>query len=127
MDNKIFVAMLQNISLEEKVSGVSSTLIPSTRQAKIIERGPQVVFSFHKSGQHKSEQNVSLLREELLRELDQVANLEDKKKKIDRHIESLHKYNEIKDTAQEILGKLAELKGATTKDMYELFDLKLTD
>jgi hypothetical protein len=43
------------------------------------------------------------------------------------HIDMLHQYNEIKDTGQTLLGKLAELKGTTTKAMYEEFGLSLDD
>lgn len=46
---------------------------------------------------------------------------------IDRHIRALHEYNELKDIAQFLLGKLAQLEGVCTKDMYERFGLKFTD
>lgn len=41
------------------------------------------------------------------------------------HIDALHEYNEIKDVGQMLLGKIAELEGTTTTDLYERFGLDL--
>ncbi|KAG0017522.1 swi5-like zinc finger protein [Podila clonocystis] len=46
---------------------------------------------------------------------------------IDRHIQQLHEYNEIKDVGQVILGKCAELEGTTIKKQYENYGLDPTD
>ncbi|KAG0241825.1 Swi5-domain-containing protein [Mortierella sp. GBAus27b] len=46
---------------------------------------------------------------------------------IDKHIRELHRYNEIKDAGQIILGKLAELEGTTIKKQYEIFGLDQDD
>ncbi|KAF9354735.1 swi5-like zinc finger protein [Mortierella sp. AD094] len=46
---------------------------------------------------------------------------------IGRHIKQLHRYNEIKDAGQIILGKCAELDGSTIKKQYELYGLDLED
>lgn len=43
------------------------------------------------------------------------------------HIQKLHEYNEIKDTGQILLGKIAEFEGVTTSSLYERFDLSLDD
>jgi chromosome segregation ATPase len=42
-------------------------------------------------------------------------------------IEDLHRYNDLKDAAQNIFGRLAELEGTTTKEMYRRYDLELED
>jgi len=39
----------------------------------------------------------------------------------------LHRYNELKDAGQILLGKLAELESTTTKDEYQKYDLNLED
>lgn len=44
-----------------------------------------------------------------------------------QHIRELHNYNEIKDTCQTLMGKLAELEGCVTKEMYPRYDLELED
>ncbi|XP_077334863.1 DNA repair protein SWI5 homolog, partial [Lithobates pipiens] len=46
---------------------------------------------------------------------------------LDKHISLLHEYNELKDTGQMLLGRLAILRGITTKDLYSEFGLDLED
>ncbi|KAF9562416.1 swi5-like zinc finger protein [Mortierella alpina] len=46
---------------------------------------------------------------------------------IDRHIKELHRYNEIKDAGQIILGKCAEIEGTTIKEQYEKYGLDVED
>ncbi|KAJ2455205.1 swi5-like zinc finger protein [Coemansia sp. RSA 2336] len=45
----------------------------------------------------------------------------------DQHIDRLHRYNDIKDAAQKLFGKLAELKGKTVKEIYEEYQVDLDD
>lgn len=46
---------------------------------------------------------------------------------MDHHIKCLHRYNEMKDIAQMLFGKLAEIRGVRTRDIYADFDLELDD
>lgn len=46
---------------------------------------------------------------------------------LQQHIDMLHEYNEIKDVAQMVIGKLAEHRGTTTKELYPEFNLELDD
>ncbi|XP_060056248.1 DNA repair protein SWI5 homolog isoform X1 [Erinaceus europaeus] len=46
---------------------------------------------------------------------------------LDDHINQLHEYNDIKDVGQMLLGKLAVIRGVTTKDLYAEFDLDMSD
>jgi len=43
------------------------------------------------------------------------------------YVDRLHKYNEIKDVAQSVIGRIAEKEGTTTRNLYERFDLDLDD
>ena len=43
------------------------------------------------------------------------------------YMETLHRYNEAKDKAQALIGRLAQLSGITTKDLYPKFDLSFDD
>ncbi|XP_066294683.1 DNA repair protein SWI5 homolog [Branchiostoma lanceolatum] len=42
-------------------------------------------------------------------------------------IQVLHRYNEMKDIGQMLLGRLATLEGVTTREMYQKFELNLED
>ena len=43
------------------------------------------------------------------------------------YMETLHRYNEAKDTAQALIGRLAQLTGTTTKELYPSFNLSIDD
>ncbi|KAJ2193929.1 swi5-like zinc finger protein [Coemansia sp. RSA 522] len=45
----------------------------------------------------------------------------------DENIDRLHRYNDTKDAAQILFGKLAELKGKTIKEIYAEYDIDLDD
>ncbi|KAL1288511.1 SWI5 [Ovibos moschatus] len=57
---------------------------------------------------------------QLLSEGYSVDELED-------HISQLHEYNDIKDAAQMLLGRLAVIRGVTTRELYPEFGLDMND
>ncbi|XP_057169360.1 DNA repair protein SWI5 homolog [Ursus arctos] len=46
---------------------------------------------------------------------------------LEDHISQLHEYNDIKDVGQVLLGKLAVIRGVTTKELYPEFGLDMND
>lgn len=46
---------------------------------------------------------------------------------IQNHMKLLHEYNEIKDIGQVLIGKMAELKGTTSREIYSEYSLNLND
>lgn len=59
-----------------------------------------------------------------------IANeldLKDVQKEIESFIKKLNKYNQAKDIAQSLMGKIAELKGVTIKDVHAEMEMPLND
>lgn len=44
---------------------------------------------------------------------------------LDRQIDLLHRYNDVKDAAQMVMGRLAELEGVTVKSLHGKYDAPL--
>ncbi|KAG8723072.1 hypothetical protein FRC12_024543 [Ceratobasidium sp. 428] len=68
--------------------------------------------------------------EVLQREIEILQNLlgdEDPREIEARHIKLLHMYNESKDAAQAILGRLASIKQTTSSSLHEEYSLPLRD
>uniref|UniRef100_M3ZH50 DNA repair protein SWI5 homolog n=2 Tax=Xiphophorus TaxID=8082 RepID=M3ZH50_XIPMA len=60
----------------------------------------------------------------------EIAQLEEegcRVEELDQHIDKLHEYNDIKDIGQSLLGRIAALRGTTTRDLYAHFGLELDD
>ncbi|XP_021519104.2 DNA repair protein SWI5 homolog, partial [Meriones unguiculatus] len=72
-------------------------------------------------------QKLKEKRDMLDREITQLVSEGYRVIELEEHISLLHEYNDVKDVAQMLLGKLAVTRGVTTKDLYPDFDLDLND
>ncbi|KAM8827442.1 DNA repair protein SWI5 homolog [Spinachia spinachia] len=65
------------------------------------------------------------------RQLDaEIAQLEAegcRVEELEHHIDMLHEYNDIKDIGQTLLGRIAAVRGTTTRDLYTHFGMELDD
>jgi hypothetical protein len=58
---------------------------------------------------------------------DSISSVTDGEKAMKEHIQELHDYNDLKDAGQALLGRLAEIEGITTRDMYKRYNLETDD
>eukprot|EP00730_Choanoeca_flexa_P019355 TRINITY_DN9447_c0_g2_i2.p1 TRINITY_DN9447_c0_g2~~TRINITY_DN9447_c0_g2_i2.p1 ORF type:complete len:213 (+),score=27.39 TRINITY_DN9447_c0_g2_i2:60-641(+) len=91
---------------------------PFSTPRRHVAAGPQPDAASLEEERAKLVQEVAELKKEaehLSEKFDQAE--------LDEHIDNLHKYNEMKDLAQEVLGALAAQKGVTVQDMYQEYDI----
>jgi len=98
----------------------STSSTPKTFRAKFAKK--EKVLEISENHEEKLER---LLKEE--NEIDdEIARLENagyQESEADDYIESLHEYNDIKDLAQMVIGKLAELEQVSVGSLHEEFDV----
>ncbi|XP_029300824.1 DNA repair protein SWI5 homolog [Cottoperca gobio] len=66
-------------------------------------------------------------REQLDTEIAQLEAEGCRVEELEHHIDMLHEYNDIKDIGQSLLGRIAAVRGTTTRDLYSHFGLELDD
>ncbi|XP_077986390.1 DNA repair protein SWI5 homolog [Glandiceps talaboti] len=64
---------------------------------------------------------------DLDKEIDALKDEGYREEELSVHICKMHEYNELKDTGQMLLGKLAELEGVPVRDLYKTFELDIAD
>ncbi|EDV97516.1 DNA repair protein SWI5 homolog [Drosophila grimshawi] len=57
----------------------------------------------------------------------EIINEADLQKQKQKHLQLLHKYNNLKDATQTVLGALAQAKGLTVKDIHKMYNLPSHD
>ncbi|XP_014782049.1 DNA repair protein SWI5 homolog [Octopus bimaculoides] len=75
-------------------------------------------------------QRLQDMESELSATNQKIAELESmgmSKEELQVYIKKLHMYNEVKDLAQTLLGKLALMENLCTKDLYGRYQLNLED
>ncbi|XP_047625252.1 DNA repair protein SWI5 homolog [Phacochoerus africanus] len=76
---------------------------------------------------HLDIQRLKEKRDMLDKELSQFISEGYSVDELEDHIAQLHEYNDIKDVGQMLLGKLAVIRGVTTKELYPEFGLDMDD
>lgn len=99
-----------------------------TQQFNSPFRSPSNKLSQHQLGTPQ-DQLADLIKQEA--ELDkEIAVLKEngfQVEELQSHIDNLHRYNEIKDAAQLVLGRLAELEQVTLKEMHKKYKVPLNE
>ncbi|XP_031412136.1 DNA repair protein SWI5 homolog [Meleagris gallopavo] len=93
-------------------------------------RPPVPAAPSHRAGGEAPCDDIEALKEKdraLDREIAQLLSEGYSVEELEKHISLLHEYNEIKDAGQMLLGKLAVIRGVTTKQLYPEYDLELND
>uniref|UniRef100_A0A8D1JYI9 DNA repair protein SWI5 homolog n=1 Tax=Sus scrofa TaxID=9823 RepID=A0A8D1JYI9_PIG len=76
---------------------------------------------------HLDIQRLKEKRDMLDKEISQFISEGYSVDELEDHISQLHEYNDIKDVGQMLLGKLAVIRGVTTKELYPEFGLDMDD
>nr|XP_058928334.1 DNA repair protein SWI5 homolog [Kogia breviceps] len=80
-----------------------------------------------KDSLHLDIQKLKEKKDMLDKEISQLISEGYSVDELEDHISQLHEYNDIKDVGQMLLGKLAMIRGVTTKELYPEFDLNMND
>ncbi|XP_071495773.1 DNA repair protein SWI5 homolog [Diadema antillarum] len=67
----------------------------------------------------RDNQTLQARLSELDEEITRLQNEGCKEEELQLHIKKMHEYNELKDMAQMLLGRIASLEGVTTRQLHE--------
>lgn len=90
-------------------------------------KSPLQVLESAKVSPAEEVEELERRREQLDTEIAQLEAEGYRVKELEHHIDKLHEYNDIKDIGQSLLGRIAALRGTTTRDLYAHFGLELDD
>ncbi|WVQ79537.1 hypothetical protein IAT38_001636 [Cryptococcus sp. DSM 104549] len=107
-------------------SATSPTLVASSSSTRRTPLSTPTVSRHRAPASKAQEDKIQDLQNEVADLRAQLGN-RDPHKIVQKHIELLHTYNEIKDGAQSLIGKYALMTNRTIKEVHEELDLPLTD
>ncbi|XP_003444402.1 DNA repair protein SWI5 homolog [Oreochromis niloticus] len=90
-------------------------------------KSPLQVLESAKVSPTEEVEELERRREQLDTEIAQLEAEGYRVEELEHHIDKLHEYNDIKDIGQSLLGRIAALRGTTTRDLYAHFGLELDD
>ncbi|KAK7505036.1 hypothetical protein BaRGS_00003606 [Batillaria attramentaria] len=111
-------------------SGATTSTCTPASTGKSVEASGQSSLTCGHVDTTQLQREVEDLQEQLEQVEQQIQQLKKEgldESELEEHIAKLHEYNEIKDTAQMILGHIATLQGVRTRDVYPKYGLELDD
>ncbi|KAM9841305.1 DNA repair protein SWI5 homolog [Aulostomus maculatus] len=103
------------------------TSFPKFKKVHSNFKSPSQVTEIAKGSPEEEVAELESRREQLDAEIAQLESEGCKVEELDCHIDKLHEYNDIKDIGQSLLGRIASVRGTTTRDLYSHFGLELDD
>uniref|UniRef100_A0A3Q3XLR7 DNA repair protein SWI5 homolog n=1 Tax=Mola mola TaxID=94237 RepID=A0A3Q3XLR7_MOLML len=103
---------------------------PSSKFKKVHSKFKSPLQVCDSGGVRPAEEEVAELerrREQLDAEMAQLEAEGYRESELEHHINKLHEYNDIKDIGLSLLGRIAALRGTTTRHLYSHFGLELDD
>ena len=113
-------------SLEGEEISDNNSLLISTDYYKLSDGKSINLYCVNDERFLRLVEQISILRVEC-DALSIELNLEDEKSAIQKLINDLHEYNEIKDVVQYMMGILANLDACTTRQIYSKYNLNIED
>ncbi|XP_068191333.1 DNA repair protein SWI5 homolog [Antennarius striatus] len=100
---------------------------PLSKKVRSNFKSPLQVLQSAKVSPEEEVAELQRRTEQLDAEIAQLEAEGYKVEELESHIDMLHEYNDIKDVGQSLLGRIAALRGTTTRDLYGHFGLELDD
>nr|XP_019938082.1 PREDICTED: DNA repair protein SWI5 homolog [Paralichthys olivaceus] len=110
-----------------KRAAIRRTPFPKFKRVHSNFKSPIQVTERAKVSPAEEVAELETRRDQLDTEIAQLEAEGYKVEELEHHIDKLHEYNDIKDIGQSLLGRIAALRGTTTRDLYSHFGLELDD
>ncbi|XP_034048179.1 DNA repair protein SWI5 homolog [Thalassophryne amazonica] len=112
---------------DSKNAALRRTPFSKFRKVHSSFKSPLQVTECTKRSPEEEVEELQRQEEQLDTEITQLEAEGYRVEELERHIDMLHEYNDIKDIGQTLLGRIAALRGTTTRDLYSHFGLELDD
>lgn len=100
--------------------------LTTTRDGLIIF-SPAVTFTEETLNELQKRRAQLQQLKDAIKETSPTKSIEEIESAHRQYMQLLHRYNETKDVGQALLGRLAQLSGCTTKDLYPQYGLSLDE
>ena len=128
-DNNIYYYMeINNDSIKNAFSEKKKTINETSEEKEKIESENNIKLN-KEIKKSKDNEEINKEKQELIKRIKYLKTEIEKKNKENqkKKCKLLHQYNDLKDIAQEILGRIAVKKNITVKELYEQYDINEND